>query len=92
MSPSKVRFQEKIFAIKNFMHSRHLASDLEVRVTNYMNGMWNKYEGEWMPGSPSIIQEIPLLLQQDIAVEDKFEIVNQVSLFVCMVFHGTLIT
>ena len=59
-----------MFAVKNFMKERHLSSELQSRVIEYLTMMWAKYRGEWLPGQKSLIHNIPTGLQQDIAIED----------------------
>ena len=39
----RVRFQERLFAVKAYMRERNLGTFLEQRVINYMGLVWRKY-------------------------------------------------
>ena len=57
------------------------------QVIEQLKIIWHKYGGVWMPGQTPLMNDIPLALQQDIAMEDFCWILTQV-IYVTIVSFG----
>ncbi|XP_077978719.1 uncharacterized protein LOC144434138 [Glandiceps talaboti] len=77
----RVSFQEKLFAVQEFMRHHHLGTDLQRRVVNYLSLLFRRHRGEAMPGGKQLMHDMPIALQQDIAFEDAQATLGCVPLF-----------
>ncbi|XP_033108885.1 uncharacterized protein LOC117110323 isoform X2 [Anneissia japonica] len=77
----RVGFQEKLFAVQEFMQDHGLSSELTQRVINYLSLVFRKHRGEAMPGGELLMHDMPIRLQQDVAYEDARNTIGQVPLF-----------
>ncbi|XP_071956713.1 uncharacterized protein [Antedon mediterranea] len=77
----RVGFQEKLFAVQEFMKDHGLSNDLTNRVINYLSLVFRKHRGEAMPGGELLMHDMPIRLQQDVAFEDAKNTIGQVPLF-----------
>ncbi|XP_070566365.1 uncharacterized protein [Ptychodera flava] len=77
----RVKFQEKLFAVQEFMRDHGLGSDLQQRVVNYLSLLFRRHRGETMPGGQRLMHDMPITLQQDIAFEDAQATLGNVPLF-----------
>ncbi|XP_022094111.1 uncharacterized protein LOC110981133 isoform X3 [Acanthaster planci] len=77
----RVNFQEKLFAVQEFMKDHNLKLNLQHRVVKYLGLVFRRHRGEVMPGGVRLMHDMPIQLQQEIAFEDAQETLGQVPLF-----------
>ncbi|KAF0307491.1 Cyclic nucleotide-gated cation channel [Amphibalanus amphitrite] len=77
----KVQFQSIVFAMEQFMVENRLDRLLRKRVLRYMDVQWNAYDGLIMPGSQSLLHDLPDALKQDLAADGIVRLLDQVPLF-----------
>ncbi|XP_074659484.1 uncharacterized protein LOC141912168 [Tubulanus polymorphus] len=77
----KVIYQERVFALKEYLSARNLAAQLQERVLDYLGLLWDRFKGQYIPGGTSLMYDIPVKLQMDIANEEILPILGKVSMF-----------
>ncbi|XP_071497085.1 uncharacterized protein [Diadema antillarum] len=77
----RVGFQEKLFAVQEFMKRHNLDTELQQRVINYLSLVFRRHRNETIPGGERIMHDMPIQLQQDIAYQDVEETLSKVPLF-----------
>ncbi|XP_071795542.1 uncharacterized protein [Asterias amurensis] len=77
----RVNFQEKLFAVQEFMKDHNLKLNLQRRVVKYLGLVFRRHRGEVIPGGERLMHDMPIQLQQEIAYEDAQETLGQVPLF-----------
>ncbi|CAH1786243.1 unnamed protein product [Owenia fusiformis] len=81
LDANRVNYQSHIFGVKAFMKENNLNKSIQKRVTKYLSILWQKNRGEYIPGHESIMHDMPVSLQQDIAVEDAMSTLGKIPLF-----------
>ncbi|XP_071851243.1 uncharacterized protein [Apostichopus japonicus] len=77
----RVRFQEKLFVVQEFMKDHGVSPELMQSVISYLSLVFRRHRGQAIPGGPRLMRDMPIQLQQDIAYNDAQETLGRVPLF-----------
>lgn len=77
----RVRFQEKLFVVQEFMKDHGVSPELMQSVVSYLSLVFRRHRGQSIPGGPRLMRDMPIQLQQDIAYNDAQETLGKVPLF-----------
>jgi len=77
----KVDFFAKMRAVQEFMVEQNLSRALMTRTENYLAILWRVNRGEAIPGGKTLIEDMPLSLQQDVTYEETKDFLEKVPIF-----------
>lgn len=75
---AKTQFREKLERINTFLRYRSIPADLQTRVNDYYEYLWNSIRGH---EEATILDELPLSLRTQIAFHINSEIIEKVPIF-----------
>eukprot|EP00795_Rhopilema_esculentum_P012973 gene12973-3735_t len=81
LSAPKVGFTEHVYAVTKFMKDLKVSNLVIKDVESYLSTLWRTHKGLSMPGQASLMGDMPLSLQQDVAYEEMKEIIQDVPIF-----------
>ncbi|XP_072050252.1 cyclic nucleotide-gated channel rod photoreceptor subunit alpha-like [Amphiura filiformis] len=77
----KVKYLEKLSAVKTFMKDHNLSAEIQARVINEKNISFKENEGVHTPGGQRLMYDMPIALQEDVAYFETKELFQKVPLF-----------
>ncbi|XP_048022697.1 uncharacterized protein LOC125253005 isoform X2 [Megalobrama amblycephala] len=78
---NRVNFQNLFLEMHHFMERHKLKASLQIRVMNYMNLLWSKYQGEASPRGKFLMYDLPIELQQNVVMAKRGELLSQIPYF-----------
>ncbi|XP_074616516.1 uncharacterized protein LOC141875947 [Acropora palmata] len=77
----KVQFFAKMTAVHQFMEEQNLSKSIMDRTETYLTILWRVHRGEAIPRVKSLIEDMPLILQQDVSYEQTKDVLEKVPIF-----------
>ncbi|XP_044173366.1 LOW QUALITY PROTEIN: uncharacterized protein LOC114949688 [Acropora millepora] len=77
----KVQFFAKMTAVHQFMEEQNLSKAVMERTEAYLTILWRVHRGEAIPRVKSLIEDMPLILQQDVSYEQTKDVLEKVPIF-----------
>ncbi|XP_032231588.2 uncharacterized protein LOC5507177 [Nematostella vectensis] len=78
----KTKFYERILSLREFLAKHNIANSLIQRTEDYLTTLWEIGRGESIPGSKRLMDDMPLVLQQDVCEQESTDILREVPLFI----------
>ncbi|XP_073775300.1 cyclic nucleotide-gated cation channel alpha-3-like isoform X4 [Danio rerio] len=77
----RLTFQNVFSEMRQFMERHGVAASLQIRVKNYMNLLWNKYQGAAYPGGPFLMHDLSIELKHSVLMAERGELLSQIPFF-----------
>ncbi|XP_056327370.1 uncharacterized protein LOC130239988 [Danio aesculapii] len=77
----RLNFQNVFSEMRQFMERHGVAASLQIRVKNYMNLLWTKYQGAAYPGGPFLMHDLPIELKHSVLMAERGELLSQIPFF-----------